>query len=380
MTFELTIGFTVDIVCQTSATGYYSTVRNITILILMLEIASRALMPLIKKTKYFKSGYYITQSLSSDHFQLPGMFEHRPYSIYWNRPNYFRNGYRITNSLGYRFMGEYDPDNLSSNSFKILILGGSTTFSDFHSDDFEDSWTHRVGTIISAHNPDKDFRIFNAGLNAGMSSELLAHFVFEVQKISPDLVIIHGPGNDLLPILLGDVSTDYRLTRRIIQFGRRPGERFLLRHIGLFRFLYTIWLSNISLSFFSTPNMPSISTQAQNAIDLYPSQFAANLKMFVGICRAFEMKLLLVDFLQAPQPKLLQIWPDLAEASQIAIQKMNSSMEDEACVHKSGVYHVKFDSSLFHEDFFLDNCHLNAQGENVKAKVISDFLLRNKII
>jgi lysophospholipase L1-like esterase len=277
-------------------------------------------------------------------------------------------------------MGEFDPDNLSSNPFKILILGGSTTFSDFHSDDFEDSWTHALGSILSAHNPGKEFRIFNAGLNAGMSSELLAHFVFEVQKISPDLVIIHGPGNDLLPMLLGDVSTDYRLTRRSIQFGRRPGERFLLRHIGLFRFVYSIWLSNISLSLFSTPNMPNISTQALNAIQLYPSQFKANLKMFVGICQAFEMKLLLVDFLQAPQPKLVQIWPELAESSIIAIEKMNSSMGDEASVHESGVYHLKFDSSLFHEDFFLDNCHLNTQGEKVKAKIISEFLLRNQIV
>ncbi len=354
--------------------------RNFAIFFLVVELTSRVLMPLIKRSRYFESGYYITKNISSDQYEIPGMFESRPYSIYWNRPNYFRNGSRITNSLGYRFMGEFDPDNVSSNPVKILVLGGSTTFSDFHSDDFKDSWTYALGSILSSHNPDKDFRIFNAGLNAGMSSELLAHFVFEVQKISPDLVILHGPGNDLLPILLGDVSTDYRLTRRIIQFGRRPGERFLVRYIGIIRLFYILWLSRMSLSLFSTPAMPSIPIQAQNAMNLYPSQFRAHLKMIVGICRAFDLKLLLVDFLQAPHGKLVQIWPDLAEASEVAIHKMNALMEAEASMQGPGVHYLKFDLALFHEKFFLDNCHLNTQGEMIKAQEISGFIDRNQII
>jgi hypothetical protein len=354
--------------------------QRLAVVILLLEIISRVIMPLIKKIRYFEAGYFFAEYLASDQTEMPGMFEPRPYSIYWNRPNYFRNGYQITNSLGYRFMGEFDPDNYSPESFKILVLGGSTTFSDFHSDDFEDTWTHSLGSILSFHNPDKDFRIFNAGLNAGMSSELLAHFAFEIQKISPDLVVLHGPGNDLLPLLFGDVSSDYRLTRKILQFGRRPGERFLVRHIGLVKLFYTFWLSNISLSLFFTPKMPNISTQVQNALTIFPSQFKANLKMFVGICRVFGFKLLLVDFLQAPKDRLVQIWPDLAESSEIAIQKMNDLMKEEARFQGSGVYHLKLDASLFPEDLFLDNCHLNTQGEKLKAQAVSGFILKNQII
>lgn len=352
---------------------------RLAVAILLVEIISRVIIPFTKRVKHLDAGYYFTEYLCNEQIQVPGMFESRPYSIYWNRPNYFRNGYQITNSLGYRFMGEFDPDVHSPNSFKILALGGSTTFSDFHSDDFRDSWTYRLGSILSLNYPDKDFRIFNAGLNAGMSSELLAHFVFEAQKITPDLVVLHGPGNDLLPLLLGDLSSDYRLTREKLQFSRRPGERFLVRHLGLVRLFYIFWLSRVPLSLFFTPKMPHISTQAQNAMTIFPSQFKANLKMFVGICNFFGFKLLLVDFLQAPKNKLVQIWPDLAESSEVAIQKMNQLME-EAGFQDSGCHHIKLDPSLFHEDWFLDNCHLNTQGENLKAQAISEYIQKNQII
>jgi hypothetical protein len=328
-----------------------------------------------------RQGYRLMRMIVDEEEDLSlGMFQSKPYCLYWNRPFYEREGFQITNSLGYRFMGKFDPDFQTNPSIKVLILGGSTTFSDFHSNDYKDTWAFNFALNLARSLKHEDISIYNAGLNAGLSSELLSRFVFDFESISPDLVILHGPGNDMLPVLIGDETRDYELTRRVFQFGKRPGERFIVSKLAILQLIYTLWFSRIPASFLNTPTMPSISEQIQQieSTDLY--QYRLNVSALVRLSKSIGSKLLLVDFLQAPLPKLKEIWPELAVSAISCVSKMNEVLQSQSTNGENQVFYLKLKVEDFRLEYFLDNCHLTTEGEHKKALIISDFVIANHLV
>ena len=166
-----------------------------------------------------------------------------PYLLYTHLPNLTTDGYQQTNSLGYRnreFTVAKPPDTI-----RILVLGGSTTFMWPFVKNPADTWVACLEAKLKTISK-KTVQVVNAGLNYGTSAEALAGYVFRHRFLQPDIVIYHGGGNDVLPLLFGNYTPEYTHFRR---YGAgeipRPGEKFLLRHSSTAKYVYSRWLEPI---------------------------------------------------------------------------------------------------------------------------------------
>lgn len=116
-------------------------------------------------------------------------------------PLYAYNGIQRHNIDGYR--GARVPINKDSLSYRILFLGGSTTYSVAIMDP-DSTWPRQIkskleqilvkNTILSGINVE----VINGGLPMATSAEVLTHYLFKYRYYKPDLVVIHSGINDAL--------------------------------------------------------------------------------------------------------------------------------------------------------------------------------------
>jgi hypothetical protein len=125
---------------------------------------------------------------------------------------------------------------------RILVLGGSTTFSDHYLSNPNDTLVASLEKQIrSIAGPGKKVEVINAELNHATSAEFLSHYIFSAQHLPPDIVIWDGPGNDFLPTAFGDKTTDYRFTRYALTFQKRRFEKQLLRS-SIIKIIHMKWV------------------------------------------------------------------------------------------------------------------------------------------
>src|SRR5215472_3872417 len=126
-----------------------------------------------------------------------------PYLLYVNRPNFKAKGFTQTDDRGYRNVPQ--PKRPAQDHPKrILVLGGSTTFSYPYVPNPGDAWPAQLQKLLGPH-----FEVINAGLSSATTAELLADYMFRHRYLKPDVVIIHEGGNDVVPMLFGNYDPEY---------------------------------------------------------------------------------------------------------------------------------------------------------------------------
>lgn len=316
--------------------------------------------------------------MSPDPNFLPGEYSPSPYILYRNKKNHFYMGLRQTDQNGYRWHGSELHLTPEGEEFRILCLGGSTTYSNHVTRDVEKSWCYQLEKKLNKVQHGK-IRVINAGLNYAMSSELLAEYVFHAQNFNPRIVIIHGPGNDSLPIANGDSTFDYGNTRRSLYFQKRRFEKTLLKFSSVLKMLYVIWLDRSSLVSLEPENMPPVEIQNERLKKSEFQQFKSNLENMLILMLSKEIKIILVPFLQASKNKIQEHHPGLSEGMVTANKKMSEIMKDFSDLNKN-VYYVDFTKFEFKDELFLDSCHLYNEGEELKAQIIYDFIKNNNLV
>lgn len=338
--------------------------------ILIIEVMSRILFKKIRNIKRFVIGIeicdYIAAQSSKDNKianKSKHFFEPRPYGLYWNSPNFFSNGFKQTDKYGFRFKG-YDV-NLKKEFFRVLVYGGSTTFSDHFVYDPMQCWPYLVEDLFNNSNRQK-IEVINAGLNWATSAELLSHFVFEGKTFSPDLLIIEGPGNDSLPISNGDYSPDYRETRSAVSWQVRKYESFLVKNFAIFKIFYTFWLRDHDLLKLEPSNSPNHSIQNQLLLETYPAVYEKNINTFIELALQMKIKVVLIDFLAS--------YFVVNEGKKAIYNKMNKVLETIAYKYPNEVYYYGLSLDDFEKNDFADPGHLNGKGEFKKAQIIFERL------
>jgi hypothetical protein len=293
-----------------------------------------------------------------------GPVESRPYSLYWNRSN------------GFRYKG-YDVPLLKERK-RILAYGGSTTFSDHVLKDPQKCWTFLLEQRFLEQGA--EIEIANCGLNYGLSSELVSHLLFEGTHFKPDFVILHGPGNDSLPVAIGDTTTDYRKTRKSKALNPRPFEPALLRFSGLARLIYCLMFREYEIAQVEPKTWDSPDIQNDRMFNSDLSSFKNNVRNFVGICLVNNAKVILIDFVQASQEVLESLKPGLSEGMIEITKNMNMFFKELANEFSDSILHIELNTSQFSSSDFADTCHLNESGEMKKAEIIyssiSNFIVR----
>jgi lysophospholipase L1-like esterase len=135
-------------------------------------------------------------------------------------PNYRSADGRIThNSLGYRG-SEFSPRKKAGVT-RIVCLGESTTYCGNLAD--AETWPSRLAVHLSK---DLEVEVINAGVPAYVASEMLLSFIFKIEGLMPDWLVLYCTITDAAARRVGDLSRDLK------EFCRPWVERGRLRSLG----------------------------------------------------------------------------------------------------------------------------------------------------
>ncbi len=292
-----------------------------------------------------------------------------PYLLYTNNPNHF-DSIKQHNSLGYR-----SPEfNLKkdSNTVRVLTLGGSTTYGYLNKNPHK-TWPsilqRKLQKITS-----KKVEVINGGLNYATSAELLSSYIFRHRYINADIVVIHTGGNDAAAQIFPNYNPEYSHFRSNGSGSHlRPKERFLLRS-NVFKFFYSIWLNNTRSVYndqpysFSLLDKSEVSKRVAN--DSNYVGFTRNLDLLVKLVKLDNSEVLLMEFLHASKEKTRSTRRDLKNIAGEIIHATNKNIEIMKSISlKHNINYINLNPNLFKNEWFIDNCHLTPQGEEMKAQI-----------
>ncbi|MFH2136971.1 MAG: SGNH/GDSL hydrolase family protein [Candidatus Omnitrophota bacterium] len=310
----------------------------------------------------------------------PYSIEPHPYLLYQNTRNYYADGFQQNNSQGYR--GKEFDQKKSDSSIRILALGGSTTDMYPYIKNPNDTWISQLGDMLREKiNP--NIETINAGLNYATTAELLASYVFRHQYLNLDILIIHTGGNDIIPLFFENYSPEYTHFRAhgsgIIP---RRFERTLLSVSSFIKLIYANWLNSTPTVYQSQPYDLKLidSKKALERVNQNNCEgFRRNLDTIIKLAKSNGTKVVLFGFLSAKEDFLLQnneVLKGLAKPGALALKKNYQIMKELSELHE--IPFIIPEPSLFDDSWFSDHCHLNEQGEKMKATILFNFFNNSK--
>lgn len=164
-----------------------------------------------------------------DRLDGPGMYFAHPHSAYALKPNYTRGNFEKINSLGFR--GDEFPFEKPPGSYRIVAIGGSTTFGVYlpYDETYPLFLQERLRNDLSSD----AIEVVNAGLTGSTTAESLHRLYTQIIPLKPDMVIIYHGFNDLFPRVFDNWRDDYYHFRKSDP-NNPPGlSRFLLWRLAL---------------------------------------------------------------------------------------------------------------------------------------------------
>jgi lysophospholipase L1-like esterase len=296
----------------------------------------------------------------SDEFEIS-----HPYLLYQPKPNLVAYGFLQTNSQGYR--GPEIKEKASR--LRILVLGGSTTWSPGVKDPNK-TWVAQFEKLF----PKNSIEVINAGLGYATSAELLARYMFKDRYLKPDVVIFHEGVNDIFPMWYPNYNPEYTHFRAS---GARPFigpiEHLLLK-MPLFKYLYARDWASARIVYTEDPygwrqidNDVALARSTNGSLE----GFERNLDLLIRTIKSDGAVPIIFGFLSNREESLSTNWPELVgkeRALVVGLARTDQVMRDIA-----GRYSIKFvdpQQWRFPPSVFIDFCHLNEDGEQIKAQVL----------
>jgi len=295
------------------------------------------------------------------------------------------------NQHGWRYGGGPKPEG----HFRVLCLGGSTTWSDKVTAP-EFSYPARLENYLQSKGWAVD--VVNGGAPFFSSAELVGTLAFRGIYTFPDLVIIHTGGNDTVPLRSADeYQPDYTHWRTV------DPSLADLSSTDKFRLLWKFpsWTTRLFLTMRMHPNSffrATIAKQlssvqegllADNDIsDREPVGLECNLRSMIAISRTHGAQVACMTF-NMRYENLAGWIPQIAHDPELlgraaarlkeTIDKSNEAIL-KVCADLA-VPVIPFDEfEPSHPEYWADQCHLTDQGTVEKAASIGDFLIRNSLI
>jgi lysophospholipase L1-like esterase len=270
----------------------------------------------------------------------------------WDKPSPRDGLFRTTNSLGFRGR-EVDvpkPDG----RFRIVCIGGSTTFSDAVGD--EDAYPLLMETMLREARPDMDIEVVNAGMPSYTSAESLANLAFRCLDLEPDAIVVYQGVNDHRPRVYSNFDSAYFHFRKVWNGTAddwEPGEGEMAGGINPF----------------IQYNPPDEGNQAENVARAGTGAYRRNLASIAGIAAAHGVRTVFVSTTVDEKGK----WtPELMVRS---IDEHNRVMKEVA--EEQAALFIDLAPRFPQAGNFHDPVHLNAKGTAIKARIIADGLLES---
>lgn len=316
---------------------------------------------------------------------MPIMSRHH-YLGYALTPNYVSfDG--LTHHNAYGFRGKPFNIKKAKGTFRIITLGGSTTYTTKVKND-EKTYPFLLESILHNSYNHRNVEVINAGVPGYESFQTLINLQFKVLELEPDLIIYYHGVNDVGARLV--FPETYRSDNSHI---KRPWEE---RDIPLFlksillRFIMTritgiSFEPAISQFFWKDTSLEGIMSEEYNSIlgdtpintlkKNKPIYFKRNLESVIAISRHHGIKVLIPTW--AYSAKMGDFMS--ARHYQFGIKEQNDLIRNLEI--ESGVWVYDFTRDMPDElSYWMDGRHVNEKGAQKKAKLIASYIHNNRIL
>lgn len=305
-------------------------------------------------------------------------FRPHQYLGYTLQPGY-RRGKTSHNSLGYRGPEIAVPK--PPGVFRIAILGGSTTYTEFVRDD-EKTFPFVLQTLLRDRLGNEKIEVVNAGVPGYNSWESLGNLCYRVLDIEPDLVIVHHGVNDAHCRL---VHPDFYQSDNS---GRRipwtvPLDVKLLRYSLLARIVGRqcgVWSHPGVDAFVRAPTCdPGVSGASSRiggdpeaVLDRNPPiYFERNLGNMIGVARVNNVDVALSTWAHCPAIQDYSSTPHYERA----FKELNDVVRRLAA--EQNVHCIDFEKVMSRDPkYWRDGRHVNEAGAALKAQLFADSLVQ----
>jgi lysophospholipase L1-like esterase len=155
-------------------------------------------------------------------------------------PGYEIQGSRINikiNSLGFR--GDEFSRDKPANTFRIVCIGASTTFSSEASDNHK-TWPHRLQEKLQAAYPAMKFEVINAAVAGYVAADNLKNLKYRVLPLNPDLVIYYEAHNEI-------VRDTKEIAIRDGLIGKQGAQSALVSRLSNYSLMFDLAYKNLAI-------------------------------------------------------------------------------------------------------------------------------------
>lgn len=289
-----------------------------------------------------------------------------PYVNYGLKPGWERERktpqtpVRTTNSFGWRGREVERPK--PAGRYRIVCLGGSTTYDDSVSD--HETYPVRLEEALRAARPGRDIEVVNCGVPSYTTAETLASLAFLVLDLQPDALVLYEGINDLRPRIYLNYEPSYFHFRKVWDGGAdsfREGEG----DVGGIN------------AFIQHPHPDPNGDAQENTRRNGPGAFRRNLTSIAGIAAAHGVRVAMVGNVFNPERNPYVAEED-ARAYAENIRETNAVLR-EVCAATGALYVDLPAAWPGPQDapgpLFADLVHNTPAGSALKARVVADALL-----
>ncbi len=365
-------------------------------LLVLAEVAARILIC------HFAGGDGLLIFGSVDEFNKYGLSRSRmiphPYLGFVMCPNYRKGGTSI-NSHGFR--GEEFAMPKPANEFRIVCVGGSTTFDD-EIDDNAKTCTARLQCYLEQRG--YSAKVINAGVPGWSSYESLINFAFRISSVAPDLLIDYDCWNDLSERMMR--PENYVGDNSGVRRGFIPSfpwyEQMALVRIAqiqacnngqekMMRAQPVSVMLRLTKNFLQFPDNPYY--KDMSLADLLehnpPVYFKRNVANLIAMAQTEGTRTLLLTFAYSRTPKSFQCMcgldperKDLVDQYIRAFDGMNTAIKDLGRETNTPVFDLEstFPQPEDYTQYYADGFHSNEAGADLKAQLVADYLVKMAVI
>ncbi len=278
------------------------------------------------------------------------------------------------NSLGLR--GDEVSRQKPAGVYRILCLGGSTTFDAFNGTALH--WPLLLEKKLEEQFPGRDFEVLNAGVNSWSTAHSLAYLLFDGLALQPDLVIVYHNVNDIAVNFHGDPEPDYSNRYGHPSWDPRPEGRLRPLDLLLDWSQTYLWLGLFAKEHLAPPpklpglydaarGTPAARYYRRNLESIHAAAAAQGIKVVYGL-QAQDIVKRYDSTVQRGLTRLgAHAIPDAATYAKFHGEYVRITREV-AEAHGAAVADVDVELSG-RTEMFVDFCHTTLEGTRIVAEV-----------
>jgi lysophospholipase L1-like esterase len=287
-----------------------------------------------------------------------GRYAPHHYQLYRPRPGY-SNGPTHHNALGFRGpeIAQPKPEGI----YRIVCIGGSTTYTDKVADD-EQTYPAQLEKALRQRLNNPRIEVINAGVPGYTTAENVMNVAFHVSELQPDLVLFYEGVNDVRARFCDNLGTDYSGYSKSWDYEGSVFYDSMLARLALHQLGVRLQPRLYDVTRHTPPYGEHL--QQRNFCESDMRYFRRNLELMIAMCRHLGAEVGLATFAitSAGEPLVIE---GLKQANEAMLEVGSQESAPVLRFHEQ----MPLDDALFH-----DPVHVNEAGAKVKGEIFAQFV------